>query len=44
LPKAILNQLEAFFKNYNEQAGKEFRIIERLNAKKAYMTVRKAVH
>jgi inorganic pyrophosphatase len=32
LPEAILNQLEAFFKNYNEQAGKVFQVTERLNA------------
>ena len=42
LPEAILNQLEAFFKNYNEQAGKEFRVVERLNAKKAYSIMGKA--
>ena len=35
LPEAIVNQLEAFFKNYNEQAGKQFRVIERLSAKQA---------
>jgi inorganic pyrophosphatase len=35
LPEAILNQLEAFFKNYNEQAGKAFKVTARLNAKQA---------
>src|SRR5882757_4191545 len=35
LPEAIVNQLEAFFKNYNEQAGKQFRVTERLSAKQA---------
>jgi inorganic pyrophosphatase len=35
LPEAIVNQLEAFFKNYNEQAGKQFRITERLSAEQA---------
>jgi inorganic pyrophosphatase len=35
LPEAILNQLEAFFKNYNEQAGKEFKVTARLNARQA---------
>jgi inorganic pyrophosphatase len=35
LPEAILNQLEAFFKNYNEQAGKTFKVVKRLNAVKA---------
>jgi inorganic pyrophosphatase len=35
LPQGIVNQLEAFFKNYNEQAGKRFRVTERLSAKQA---------
>lgn len=35
LPDAILNQLEHFFRNYNEQAGKEFKILKRLGAKTA---------
>lgn len=35
LPEAILNQLEAFFKNYNEQAGKTFKVVKRLNAGEA---------
>ncbi|TSJ36364.1 inorganic diphosphatase [Mucilaginibacter corticis] len=35
LPDAILNQLEHFFKNYNEQAGKAFRVMKRLNAAEA---------
>jgi inorganic pyrophosphatase len=35
LPDTIVNQLEAFFKNYNEQAGKHFRVTERLSAKQA---------
>lgn len=35
LPDNIINQLEHFFKNYNEQAGKEFRVIARLNAEGA---------
>jgi inorganic pyrophosphatase len=35
LPDAILNQLEHFFRNYNEQAGKEFRVTGRLNAAEA---------
>jgi inorganic pyrophosphatase len=35
LPEAILNQLEAFFKNYNEQAGKTFKVIKRLSAAEA---------
>lgn len=35
LPEAILNQLEAFFKNYNEQAGKVFKVTNRLEAEGA---------
>jgi len=35
LPQGIVNQLEAFFKNYNEQAGKRFRVTKRLSAKQA---------
>jgi len=32
LPDNILNQIEHFFKNYNEQAGKVFKVVGRLNA------------
>ena len=35
LPEAVLNQLEAFFQNYNEQAGKQFKVTARLNAASA---------
>jgi inorganic pyrophosphatase len=35
LPDAILHQLEHFFTNYNEQAGKIFRVIARLSAAEA---------
>jgi inorganic pyrophosphatase len=35
LPENILNQLEHFFRNYNEQAGKQFQVIRRLNAAEA---------
>ena len=34
-PKEIIDQLESFFKNYNEQAGKEFHVLERTSEKKA---------
>jgi inorganic pyrophosphatase len=34
-PKEILDQLETFFKNYNEQAGKKFSVLERSNARNA---------
>lgn len=32
LPQVLIDQLEAFFKNYNEQAGKKFKVTTRLNA------------
>jgi inorganic pyrophosphatase len=35
LPEGIVNQLEAFFKNYNEQAGKQFRVTEKLSSMQA---------
>jgi inorganic pyrophosphatase len=35
LPQAIADQLEAFFKNYNQQAGKEFKVTARLTARQA---------
>jgi inorganic pyrophosphatase len=35
LPEDILTQLEAFFENYNRQAGKQFRVLERLEAEAA---------
>jgi inorganic pyrophosphatase len=35
LPQNILPQLEAFFENYNRQAGKQFRVLERLEAEAA---------
>jgi inorganic pyrophosphatase len=41
LPEAILNQLEAFFKNYNEQAGKQFRVTARLDAVQAAQLLNK---
>jgi inorganic pyrophosphatase len=36
LADAIINQLEAFFRNYNEQAGKVFKVLERKDAQTAY--------
>ncbi|WP_161964529.1 inorganic diphosphatase [Mucilaginibacter endophyticus] len=39
LPEAILDQLEHFFKNYNEQAGKAFRVITRLDAEQAFKLI-----
>jgi inorganic pyrophosphatase len=35
LPESVINQLEHFFRNYNEQAGKEFKVIARLTATEA---------
>jgi inorganic pyrophosphatase len=32
LPEMITSELEAFFKNYNEQAGKKFKVTARLSA------------
>jgi inorganic pyrophosphatase len=40
LPDGIITQLESFFKNYNEQAGKKFEIIERVNAEEAYQMIK----
>jgi inorganic pyrophosphatase len=34
-PQEIIGQLELFFQNYNEQAGKKFSVLERTGAKKA---------
>lgn len=35
LPEKITSEVEAFFKNYNEQAGKKFKVIGRLSAGEA---------
>ena len=40
LPDAILNQVEHFFKNYNEQAGKKFEVLARINEVDAYQLVK----
>jgi len=42
LPKGILDQLETFFSNYNRQAGKVFKPLERLGAAKAAALVQNA--
>lgn len=39
LPKNIISQIENFFKNYNEQAGKQFKVLECLNAEEAYSMI-----
>jgi len=41
LPGGILEQIESFFKNYNRQAGKKFKVIEVLNAAKAAKLIKK---
>jgi inorganic pyrophosphatase len=41
LPEDIINQIENFFKNYNEQAGKKFEVLERLGAADAYHLIEK---
>lgn len=35
LPENILDQVEQFFKSYNQQAGKVFKVVKRLSSKKA---------
>jgi inorganic pyrophosphatase len=35
LPSDMISQLEAFFKNYNEQSGKQFKVLKQLNADEA---------
>jgi inorganic pyrophosphatase len=35
LPANTIDELEAFFINYNQQAGKQFKVLERLAAKQA---------
>lgn len=40
LPDAILNQVEHFFKNYNEQAGKKFEVLARMNETDAYHLIK----
>jgi inorganic pyrophosphatase len=35
LPEGTISQIENFFKNYNEQAGKRFKVLETLDAKDA---------
>jgi inorganic pyrophosphatase len=41
LPQNILAQLEAFFRNYNEQAGKVFQPLERIDTDKALALIKK---
>ena len=41
LPEGIMSQIEYFFENYNEQAGKIFDILGRLDAREAYELLKK---
>lgn len=40
MPDATLNQIEQFFKNYNEQAGKQFEVLKRLGRKEALRLIK----
>ncbi len=40
LPEGIVNQIEHFFKNYNEQAGKKFETLERVKAQEAFNMIK----
>jgi inorganic pyrophosphatase len=42
LPEGIIRQIEYFFENYNEQAGKKFEVLERLDAEDAYQITQKS--
>lgn len=42
LPKGTMDELEAFFSNYNAQAGKEFKPLERLSPIKAMAIIEQA--
>ncbi|MXV52401.1 inorganic diphosphatase [Pedobacter sp. HMF7647] len=39
LPHGIIDELERFFENYNEQAGKKFEVLERLSSEDAYKLI-----
>ncbi len=39
LPEGTMSQLENFFQNYNEQAGKVFEPVDRLSAEDAYQLI-----
>jgi inorganic pyrophosphatase len=43
LPDEILSQIESFFCNYNRQAGKEFKVLNRATAAEAVALVKQAV-
>jgi inorganic pyrophosphatase len=39
LPKALIDQIETFFQNYNQQAGKVFEALKRLSPQQAFTIV-----
>jgi inorganic pyrophosphatase len=41
LPKKIIDQLEAFFKNYNELSGKQFKSLGNMSPEEAYELIQK---
>lgn len=40
LPKDVIEQLQSFFINYNEEEGKKFKPIKNVNAKDAYKLIK----
>jgi len=40
-PQKIMDQLEAFFKNYNEQSGKQFKSLGRMTPEEGYALIKK---
>ncbi|MBS1524759.1 MAG: inorganic diphosphatase [Bacteroidetes bacterium] len=41
LPEGIMKQIENFFINYNKQAGKQFKVLENIDATKACKMIKK---
>jgi inorganic pyrophosphatase len=41
LPEGTMEQIANFFINYNKQAGKEFKVLQVINAEKAYKMIKK---
>jgi inorganic pyrophosphatase len=39
LPNTIMKEIECFFQNYNDQAGKEFEVLDRLSPEDAYQLI-----
>ncbi|RFZ84071.1 inorganic diphosphatase [Mucilaginibacter terrenus] len=40
LSEAVMNQIEHFFKNYNDQAGKKFEVLSRINEEDAFKLIK----